>query len=76
MTNSYLYFETSSHRRLTQQRARTAAPRHPAVPQRHRLASGLRRVADRLNRLEPARPRGEKRHRAAPGPGGTRAACP
>jgi hypothetical protein len=49
MTDSYLFFETSSRRHLTQQRGPAAAPRYPAVPQRHRLASRLRRVADRLD---------------------------
>ena len=49
MTDSYLFFETSSRRHLAQQHGRAAAPRHPAVAQRHRLASRLRRVADRLD---------------------------
>jgi hypothetical protein len=49
MTDSYLYFETSAHRQIAQRHARAAAPRLPAVAQRHRLASRLRRVADRLD---------------------------
>jgi hypothetical protein len=49
MTDSYLFFETSSRQHLAQRHGRAAAPRRPAVPQRHRLASRLRRVADRLD---------------------------
>ena len=49
MTDSYLYFGTSSQQHLAPRSARTTAPRVPAVAQRHRLASRLRRVADRLD---------------------------
>jgi hypothetical protein len=49
MTDSYLVFTTSSRQEITHRRARAAAPRPPAAPQRHRLASRLRRVADRLD---------------------------
>lgn len=41
--------EAEARRRRTERLARTSTPRPPHVPQRHRLADRLRRVADRLD---------------------------
>ncbi|WP_205473150.1 hypothetical protein [Nocardioides sp. SYSU D00038] len=35
--------------RIAERRARSAAPRPQPVPRRHRMATALRRVADRLD---------------------------
>jgi hypothetical protein len=40
--------EAEARQRIAERVARSAIPRVPAVPARHRLAVRLRRVADRL----------------------------
>lgn len=40
--------EAQARAQIDERVARAAIPRLPAVPARHRLAVGLRRVADRL----------------------------
>lgn len=48
--NSHLTEAEEMTRRydLAERRTRRSSPTHPAPRRRHRLASGLRRVADRL----------------------------
>lgn len=41
--------EAGARTRRDERLARSRAPRMPRSPQRHRLADGLRRVADRLD---------------------------
>jgi hypothetical protein len=49
MTDSYLAFTTSSPEQIARRHPRSPVRRPPASAQRHRLASRLRRVADRLD---------------------------
>jgi hypothetical protein len=49
MTDSYLAFTTSSPDQFCQRHPRAPRRRPPTSAQRHRLASRLRRVADRLD---------------------------
>ncbi len=48
MNDSHALIETEARHQIRERLARASAPRVPATS-RHRLAQGLRRVADRLD---------------------------
>jgi hypothetical protein len=49
MNDTHPMIEAEARHQIAERVARHAAPRPPKVPQRHRVAHRLRRVADRID---------------------------